>query len=72
MSDFGINFKHARESLGLTLQQIATETRIGTRFLEAIEKEEFHLLPGGIFSRGFVRSYAERLRMDPDNAVAEF
>ena len=58
--------------MGLTLEQIAVETRIGTRFLEAIETEQFHLLPGGIFSRGFVRSYAERLKLDPDQAVADF
>src|SRR5437868_2477680 len=72
MADFGITFKNARESMGLTLEQIATETRIGTRFLTAIENEEFKTLPGGIFSRGFVRSYAERLRLDPDRAVSEF
>ena len=72
MSDLGITFKNARESMGLTLEQIATETRIGTRFLEAIEAEKFNLLPGGIFSRGFVRSYAERLGLDPDKAVADF
>ncbi len=69
MSDLGTTFRNARETLGLTLDQIAGETRIGTRFLEAIEKEEFHLLPGGIFSRGFVRAYAERLKLDPDKAV---
>jgi cytoskeletal protein RodZ len=72
MSDFGSTFKKARESMGLTLEQIAAETRIGTRFLEAIENEQLHLLPGGIFSRGFVRSYAERLKLDPDKAVADF
>src|SRR3989442_8716629 len=72
MSDFGSTFKNVRESKGLTLDQIAVETRIGTRFLEAIEKEEFHLLPGGIFSRGFVRTYAERLKLDPEKAVADF
>src|SRR5579884_3950779 len=72
MSDFGSTFKNARESMGLTLEQIAAETRIGTRFLKAIENEQFHLLPGGIFSRGFVRSYAERLKIDPEKAVADF
>jgi len=72
MSDLGISFKSARESMNLTLEQVAAETKIGTRFLAAIETEEFHLLPGGIFSKGFVRSYAERLGIDPDKAVADF
>lgn len=58
--------------MGLTIEQIAAETRIGTRFLVAIETEQFHLLPGGIFSRGFIRAYAERLKLDPDKAVADF
>src|ERR1051326_1769239 len=72
MADFGINFKKARESKGLTLEQIAAKTKIGTRFLEAIEKDEFQRLPGGIFSRGFVRAYAESLGLDADEAVANF
>src|SRR4051794_16481015 len=72
MLDFGSTFKQAREAKGLTLGQIAGETRIGTRFLEAIEKEEFNLLPGGIFSRGFIRSYADRLGLDVEKTIAEF
>src|SRR5215467_361393 len=72
MSDFGSTFKNARLSKGLTLDQIAAETRIGTRFLAAIKDEQFDRLPGGIFSRGFVRSYAECLRLDADRAVADF
>src|SRR5712691_3222418 len=72
MTDFGASFKKARESAGISLDQIAIETRISTRFLAAIENEEFHLLPGGIFNRGFVRSFAEKIGLDPDQAVAEY
>ncbi len=72
MADFGITFKTARESRGLTLEQVATKTKIGTRFLEAIESEQFERLPGGIFSRGFVRSYAESLGLNADEVVASF
>lgn len=72
MSNFGASFRKAREALGLPLDRIAAETRISTRFLLAIESEDFHLLPGGIFNRGFVRSYAERLGMDPDQAVSDY
>jgi cytoskeleton protein RodZ len=72
MTDFGIIFKTTREAKGLTLAQIARETRISLRYLEAIENEQFHLLPGGIFSRGFVRSYADRLGLDPEKTVTEF
>src|SRR5262252_8170118 len=72
MTNFGASFKKARESKGISLDQIAKQTRISTRFLTAIENEEFHLLPGGIFSRGFVRSFAEAVGLDPDQAVADY
>src|SRR5690349_9403193 len=70
MANFGASFKQAREAKGISLDQIAAETRISTRFLQAIEDEEFNLLPGGIFNRGFVRTYAEKLGLDADQAVA--
>jgi cytoskeleton protein RodZ len=69
MANFGASFKQSRESKGISLDQIAAETRISTRFLQAIEDEEFNLLPGGIFNRGFVRTYAEKLGLDADQAV---
>jgi cytoskeletal protein RodZ len=72
MSNFGVSCKKARESKGISLDRIASETRISTRFLLAIENEEFNLLPGGIFNRGFVRAYAEKVGLDPDQAVADY
>jgi cytoskeleton protein RodZ len=72
MTNLGASFKKARESKGLSLDQIARETRISTRFLTAIENEEFHLLPGGIFNRGFVRSFAQAVGLDPDQAVSDY
>src|SRR5438046_10439079 len=72
MTNFGTSFKRAREAKGISLDQIASETRISTRFLLAIEKEEFHLLPGGIFNRGFIRAYAEKVGLDPNQAVADY
>ena len=72
MTNFGASFKKAREFRGITLDQIAKETRISTRFLAAIEDEEFHLLPGGVFNRGFIRSFAERVGLDPDQAIADY
>src|SRR5579884_3206338 len=72
MSNFGASFKKAREAKGISLDRIAAETRISTRFLLAIENEEFNLLPGGIFNRGFVRTYAEKVGLDPDQSVADY
>jgi len=72
MTNFGATFKKARESRGISLDQIAHETRISTRFLAAIENEDFHVLPGGVFNRGFVRSFAEAVGLDPDQALADY
>ena len=72
MSDFGTGFKQARELLGISLKEIATETRISIRFLEAIESEEFQRLPGGVFNRGFIRAYAVRVGLDPDLALSQY
>jgi cytoskeleton protein RodZ len=72
MSSLGASLKKARESRGISLDEIAADTRITTRFLTAIENEDFHLLPGGIFNRGFVRSYAEKVGLNPDQAVADY
>src|SRR5438045_7296708 len=72
MTNLGASFKKARESRGVSLDQIAAETRISTRFLLAIENEEFHLLPGGVFNRGFVRSFAESVGLDTNQVVADY
>ncbi len=72
MTNFGASLKKARESQGISLDQISKETRISMRFLAAIENEEFHLLPGGVFNRGFVRTFAERVGLDPDQMVADY
>src|SRR5262252_480593 len=72
MTNFGASFRKARESKGISLDQVSHETRISTRFLAAIENEEFQVLPGGVFNRGFVRSFAEAVGLDPDQAVADY
>jgi cytoskeleton protein RodZ len=69
MLELGTSFRKSRESLNLSIDKIAAETRINPRFLEAIENERFDLLPGGIFNRGFIRSYAVRLGLDPEEAL---
>lgn len=72
MLEFGASFKKARESKNVSLDKIAVETRISSRFLVAIENEQFELLPGGIFNRGFIRTYAERLGLDPEEAITAY
>lgn len=66
----GEELKRRREALGLSLSEISEATRIGTRFLKAIEADEYSVLPEGIYARSFVKSFARHVRMDEDEAVA--
>jgi cytoskeleton protein RodZ len=69
---FGDNLKRERELRGVTLDEITAATRIATRFLQAIENEQWDQLPGGVFNRGFVRAVARYLGLDEENTVAEY
>lgn len=71
-TDFGARLRAAREQRGLTLRVVADATKISVRALEALERNEIARLPGGIFSRAFVRAYAVEVGLDPEQAVAEF
>jgi cytoskeleton protein RodZ len=72
MTDFGGKLRQARERRGISLRQIAANTKISTAALEALERNDISRLPGGIFSRAFVRSYATEVGLDPDETVREF
>jgi cytoskeleton protein RodZ len=72
MSDFGERLRQARERRGISLRQIAASTKIPITALEALERNDVSKLPGGIFSRAFVRSYAVEVGLDPDETVREF
>lgn len=65
MASIGATLREARERRGLTIEQVAQDTRISARFLEALEAEAFELLPAPVYVRGFLRSYASYLRLDP-------
>jgi cytoskeleton protein RodZ len=69
---FGDHLKREREMRGVTLEEISAATRIGTRFLVALENEDWALLPGGVFNRGFIRSTARFLGLDEDSLIAEY
>ncbi len=69
---FGEHLRREREMRGVTLDEITAATRIGTRFLEALENEQWDRLPGGVFNRGFVRSIAHYLGLDEENLLAEY
>ena len=70
--NFGERLKRERELREVSLKEVTVATRIGTRFLEALENEDWDKLPGGVFNRGFVRSVAKYLGLDEENLLAEY
>jgi len=72
MSSFGEHLKRQRQMRGISLDEIMATTKISRRHLQALEDEQFDLLPGGIFNRSYVRSYARCVGIDEEQAVAEY
>ena len=54
----GAKLRAAREAQGLSMQDVATRTRIAQRQLEAIERDDYSALPGIPYAVGFARAYA--------------
>jgi cytoskeleton protein RodZ len=70
--DLGARLKRAREARGVSLRELATRTKISIGSLESMERNDFSRLPGGIFGRSFMRSYASEVGLDPDEIVGSF
>ena len=70
--DFGSMLKAAREKRGVSLRHLADTTKISVAALEALERNDISRLPGGIYSRSFVRSYALQVGLDPDRTIERF
>jgi cytoskeleton protein RodZ len=67
-----LDLARSRKEKGVSLEDIAGHTKISLRFLRAIEEEEFDKLPGGIFSRSYLRQYAAAIRYDEAQLLAHF
>jgi len=72
MESLGDFLKETRTSKGLSLIQIAKDTRIAKRYLEALEEEEFSIFPGEAYLKGFLRTYASYLKLDPNEIIDKY
>ena len=72
ITTFGVRLRQARETRGVPLRHIAHVTKISVRALEAVERNDFRRLPGGIYTRAFVRAYAGEVGLDPEATLADF
>jgi cytoskeleton protein RodZ len=66
----GALLRETRLRKGLTFADIEGVTRINRHYLEALEAEHYDVLPAPVYARGFLRSYARVLGLDPQEAVA--
>jgi cytoskeletal protein RodZ len=68
--ELALDLPQFRNRAGVSLEQIAHSTKISSRFLAAIEAEQFEQLPGGIFDTSYLRQYALAIGYDEDALVA--
>ena len=69
MASLSEELRRERELRGISLKQISDDTRIGVRFLEALEEGRLELIPGEFYRRSYLRAYARYLGLDEDRAV---
>ena len=71
-TDVGARLRAAREAQQISLREIAATTKISVGALEALEQNDVAELPGGIFTRAFVRAYAAEVGLDPEQTMRDF
>ncbi|MBC7236136.1 MAG: helix-turn-helix domain-containing protein [Chloroflexi bacterium] len=72
MAELGKRLREARESKGLTLEQVEKLTHIRRPFLQALEEDRLDDLPDDVYARGFVRNYARFLGLEAEELVAAY
>jgi cytoskeleton protein RodZ len=66
---FGSWLRHQREARGVSIREIADNSKISLLYLEALEQDRFDVLPAPVFARGFLREYARVVGLNPDEVV---
>ena len=68
----GEKLRAAREARGISVSEVAEQTRIAPMYIESIENDNYKPLPGGIFNKGFVKSYARFIGLDEQEALSDY
>ena len=72
MSSIGNILRTERETQGRTLTEVSKAVYIKTKYLSALEEENFATIPGEVYVKGFIRAYASYLGMDGEELVAQY
>jgi cytoskeleton protein RodZ len=70
--EIGAVLRDARQRAGLDIASVEAQTKIRTRYLRALEDEDWQVLPGHAYAKGFLRTYAQLLGLDADTLVDEY
>ncbi len=68
----GEKLSNKRQEIGISLLVVSRATKISSRYLEALENGEYSKLPGEIYAKSFLRSYAQYLKLDADQIVSQY
>ena len=72
MFEIGNTLREARVRRSITLQQVEEDTKIRVKYIQAMENEDFDVMPGATFVKGFLRTYSEYLSLDPEVMLDEY
>ena len=72
MATLGADLQHARELAGLSIDDMSARTKIRRHMLEAIERNDFASIPGGLLARGYLRAYAGEVGLPPEGIAARY
>lgn len=72
LMEIGNKLKEAREARGLTLEAVEEETKIRRKYLQALEEEQFQILPGPLYAKAFLKNYTRFLNLNVDEALETY
>lgn len=72
MAELGNTLSRARRARGITLEDAERDTHVSRRYLTALENEDFSVFPAPVYARGFLRTYARYLGLNPDELLRVF
>src|SRR5437870_3876399 len=72
MPELGKTLSQARVARGLTLDDCERDTRVSKRYLDALEREDWKIFPAPVYSRAFLRTYAQYLGQNPNDLMRMF
>jgi cytoskeleton protein RodZ len=70
--EIGQELKAAREAMGLSLEEVEQATKIRRKYLQALENEQFDLLPGAVYAKAFLKNYARFLNLDVEETMEAY